>query len=124
MKSRLLFALLLLSLLSCTSRTENRRYIGAWRATTDRGEVVTWHFTENMLEVRVKDQSFSSEYKLDTTKEPAWIDFKTKDESVRAIIEFTSRTSFRALGVDRDDKPRPSTFDDGKEVLRFERIPD
>ncbi|MHC4200521.1 MAG: hypothetical protein ACYSU0_11060 [Planctomycetota bacterium] len=43
------------------------------------------------------------------------------NEDVRCILEFLGDDTFRVVGVAKDAKPRPVTFEGAKDVLVFHR---
>ena len=122
--SLLYIFLLVFIFLSCTPK--NTSHLGTWETIMPSEGKVIWHFDENLLQINFVEffggQTYSCPYQIDYTKKPIQLDIQMPGENIRAIIEFSGRNSFRVIGEDSDQKPRPTKFEEPKEIITFHKI--
>ena len=120
MKRMYLLCFVLLLLCSC-ERDPEKAHLGTWESKTTGGEKLTWVFRKTTFQTRLKDLKIDGSYEIDYSQKPAWLDITTEDENICCILEFTGPDTFRVTGVVEDIGPRPSTFEEAKEVYIFKR---
>lgn len=117
-----LFIVPLLAFVLCSCAPTNRRHLGTWEATGMRDYYVIAKISDKAIEITTPDKTYSSEYMIDYTKTPMWLDMAWDKKMVRCIMEFIDKDSFRIIGENEADKPRPSAFEPAKDVVLFQRM--
>lgn len=119
---KLSIVLLLMTFALCSCASSKRRHIGTWKTTTPDG-VIAADITEETIRLEMPDYTSMGRYSIDYTKTPIWFDFMNDEgQTVRCIMEFPDKDSFRVIGESDDDRPRPSIFAPPERVLLFKRV--
>ncbi len=114
----LLLAAFVLS--SCAS--SSRRHLGTWEATEFHEGKYALTFTEDeKTQVTTPEGTYSGEYIIDYSKRPIHLDVVWKDQTVKCLMEFLGKDSFRIIGEDDAGKLRPLKFEPEQEVVVFKK---
>ena len=117
-----LIIVLSLAVMPCSCAPANRGHIGEWKSIVSGIGQVNLKIDESTVEMTSPDGVQSGEYTIDYGKAPIWLDVSWGDEIIRCIIEFIDRNTFRIIGEDDADKPRPSSFAPEEDVVLFQRV--
>jgi len=118
---RLIIVLPLAAML-CSCAPANRRHIGEWKSIVPGIGQVSLKIDERTVEMTTSDGVQSGEYTIDYGKTPIQLDVSWGGDIVRCIVEFIDRNTFRIIGEDNANKPRPSSFAPEEEVVMFQRV--
>jgi len=117
-----LIIVLPLAVMLCSCAPANRRHLGEWKSIVPGMGQVSLKIDQRTVEMTTSDAVQSGEYTIDYGKTPIQFDVSWGDEIVRCIIEFIDRNTFRIIGEDDADKPRPSNFAPEEDVVLFQRV--
>lgn len=119
---KLTIVLVLMASVLCSCASSKRKHLGTWKVTTPDGDIVA-HITAETIRLEMPDYTSTGRYSIDYAKTPVWLDFMNDDgETVRCIVEFPDKDSFRVIGEGDDNEPRPSVFAPAERVLLFKRV--
>jgi len=117
-----LIIVLPLAVMLCSCAPANRRHLGEWKSIVPGMGQVSLKIDQRTIEMTTSDGVQSGEYTIDYTKTPIQLDVSWGGEIVRCIMEFIDRNTFRIIGEDDADKPRPSSFAPEEDVVLFQRV--
>jgi len=112
----------LLAFVLCSCAPTNRGHLGTWEATGMPDYYVVAKISDKAIEITTPEGTDSGQYAIDYTKTPIWFDFTSRGKVVRCIMEFIDKDSFRIIGEDEADIPRPGEFEPAKDVVLFQRM--
>jgi len=118
---RLIIVLPLAAML-CSCAPANRRHLGEWKSIVPGIGELSLKIDQRTIEMTTSDGVQSGEYTIDYGKTPIWLDVSWGGEIVRCIVEFIDRNTFRIIGEDDVDKPRPSSFAPEEDVVLLQRV--
>src|SRR4030042_1475891 len=117
-----LIIVLPLAVMLCSCASPNRKHLGQWKWIVPGMGQVSLKIDQRTVEMTTSDGVQSGEYTIDYAKTPIQLDVSWGDEIVKCIIEFIDRDTFRIIGEDDADKPRPSSFAPEEDVVLFQRV--
>lgn len=117
-----LIVVLPLAVMLCSCAPANHRHLGQWKSIVPGIGQMSLKIDQRTIEMTRPEGVQSGEYTIDYTKTPIQLDVSWGGESVRCIMEFIDRNTFRIIGENDADKPRPSSFAPEKDVVLFQRV--
>jgi hypothetical protein len=117
-----LIIVLPLAVMLCSCASANRKHLGEWKSIVPGMGQVGLKIDRKTVEMTTSDGVQSGEYTIDYGKTPIWLDVSWGGEIVRCIMEFIDRDTFRIIGEDDANKPRPSSFAPEEDVVLFQRV--
>jgi len=122
MKRIAIILTLAVMLCSCAS-SKKRHIIGMWEATgiTESGYAVKFA-RKGKAEVTTPEGTFSGQYVVDYAKTPARLDVTWDGKTVKCILEFIDKETFKIIGESNPGKLRPLAFEPAEDVVVFKKV--
>ena len=117
-----LIIVLPLAVMLCSCAPANRKHLGEWKSIVPGIGELSLKIDRKTVEMTTPEGVQSGEYTIDYGKTPIQLDVSWGGEIVRCIMEFIDRNTFRIIGEDDADKPRPSSFAPEEDVVLFQRV--
>jgi hypothetical protein len=111
-----------LAVMLCSCAPANRRHVGEWKSIVPGIGELSLKIDQKTIEMTTPEGVQSGEYTIDYGKTPIQLDVSWGDEIIRCIMEFLDRNTFRIIGENDADKPRPSSFAPEEDVVLFQRV--
>jgi len=119
---KMLIIVLSVAVMVCSCAPANRRHLGEWKSIVPGIGDLSLKIDQKTVEMTTPEGVQSGEYTIDYGKTPIQLDVSWGGEIVRCIMEFIDRNTFRIIGEDDADKPRPSSFAPKEDVVLFQRV--
>ena len=121
---RIVFITLSLMVVLCSCAPKAKQpHIGVWKANVPDIGPMTWGITKNNIEIASDEATHISEYAIDYTKTPIWLDFTYDGRVIKSIMEFSpEQDAFRIIGENVLNKPRPAAFEPAEDVVVFHKV--
>jgi hypothetical protein len=117
-----LIIVLPLAVMLCSCAPANRKHLGEWKSIVPGIGELSLKIDQKTIEMTTPEGVQSGEYTIDYAKTPIQLDVSWGGDIVRCIIEFIDRDTFKIIGEDEANKPRPSSFAPEEEVVLFQRV--
>jgi hypothetical protein len=117
-----LIIVLSLAVILCSCAPANRKHLGEWKSIVPGIGELSLKIDQKTIEMTTPDGVQSGEYTIDYGKTPIRLDVSWGDEIIRCIMEFIDRNTFRIIGEDDANKPRPGSFAPEEDVVLFQRV--
>ena len=114
-----------LALVLCSCARTNQRHIGTWRSIVPGMGELTWAIGDKTIEMAATnpDEKESGQYTIDYARTPIELDITLPGKTIRCIMEFIDKDSFKVVGEKDPNEPRPGSFEPERDVILFTRIP-
>lgn len=112
-----------LAVMLCSCASPKKRHIGTWEATgiAESGYAVKFA-RKGKAEVTTPEGTFSGQYVIDYTKTPVRLDVTWDGKTVKCILEFVDKQTFKIIGESDPGKLRPLDFEPAENVVVFEKV--
>ncbi|MBN2271180.1 MAG: hypothetical protein JXN61_11235 [Sedimentisphaerales bacterium] len=112
-----------LAVMLCSCGSPKKKHIGTWQATgiTESGYAVKFA-RRDKAEVTTPDGIYPGRYIIDYSKEPVRLDVTWDGKTVKCILEFIDRDTFKIIGQSDPGKLRPLAFEPAEDVVVFKKI--
>lgn len=112
-----------LAVMLCSCASPEKRHIGTWEATgiAESGYAVKLA-RKGEAEITTPEGTFSGQYVIDYTKIPVRLDVTWDGKTVKCILEFIDKETFKIVGESDPGKLRPLAFEPAEDVVVFKKV--
>jgi len=112
-----------LAVMLCSCASLKKKHIGTWEATgiAESGYAVKFA-RKGKAEVTTPDGIYPGRYVIDYTKEPVRLDVTWDGKTVKCILEFLDKKTFKIIGQGDPAKLRPFAFEPAEDVVVFKKV--
>jgi len=112
-----------LAVMLCSCALPEKRHIGTWEATgiAESGYAVKFAGKDE-AEVTTPEGTYSGQYVIDYTKMPVRLDVTWDGKTVKCILEFVDKETFKIIGESDPGKLRPLAFEPAEDVVVFKKV--
>jgi len=112
-----------LAVMLCSCASPKKRHIGTWEAAgiAENGYAVKFA-RDGKAEVTTPEGTYPGQYVIDYTKEPVRLDVTWDGKTVKCILEFLDKNTFKIIGQGDPDKLRPLAFEPAEDVVVFKKV--
>lgn len=112
-----------LAVMLCSCASPGKRHIGTWEATGIAENGYAMKFARNnKAEVTTPDGIYPGQYVIDYTKIPVRLDVTWDGKTVKCLLEFLDKETFKIIGEDDPGKLRPLAFEPAEDVVVFKKV--
>jgi major membrane immunogen (membrane-anchored lipoprotein) len=123
LKMKRIAIVLPLAVMLCSCASSEKKHIGTWQATgiTESGYAVKFA-RKGKAEVTTPEGVYPGRYVIDYTKEPVRLDVTWDGKTIKCIMEFLDKKTFKIIGQGDPDKLRPLAFEPAEDVVVFKKV--
>ena len=112
-----------LALMLCSCASSKKKHIGTWQAAgiSESGYFVKFA-RRGQAEVTTPEGTFPGAYIIDYARTPVRLDVTWEGKTVKCILEFIDKETFKIIGEDDPGKLRPLAFEPAEDVFVFKKV--